>query len=221
MKRQARFYSVICSISAAFLSVGPLIAADAVGAATFQLTYHGSFNSSDALNPKESPTEYFSGSTPFTATALFDDASPNLAAPVGVPGFVAYSPLKATLKIGGDRYDLTTYNQDPVRGVTVEVFDDTTPFGPPGHYATGLLQNPVADGAGFIGDWRSASPPFSAAHLVPTEFTNYEGVGYASGPFGTDKVVPIPLSDATGNPYVLTLGAYEEEASDGAPLNTA
>lgn len=220
---QTRFHTTIRSIATALYCVGTLIASPAANASTFKLVYNGSFNSTNALNPQEEQTNYFSSSTPFTATALFDDTSPNLAAPVGTPGFVAYSPIWATLNVGDQTYNVATYNQDPARGVTVAVFDNTTSFGP-GHYATGFLQNPLADGAGFIGDWLSASPPFNAAHLVPTTFTNYEGVGYGSGPdLGKGPtLVPIPLSDATGKPYLLTLGNYDEEfALNGAPLNTA
>lgn len=220
-KEDVSFHLGVSSIAVALLAVGTLIATPAADAGTFKLVYNGSFSSADALNLQGSPTEYFSDSTPFTATALFDDASANLAAPIGVPGFVAYSPLSANLTVAGRTYNIATYAEDPVRGVTVAVFDDTTPFGL-NHYAIGLLQNPVADGAGFIGDWLSASPPFNAAHLVTTVFTNYEGVGYGSGPNlgSSPTVVPIPLSDATSNPYLLTLGNYDEQLALGAPLNT-
>lgn len=220
-KQDVSFHFCVSSIAAALLSVGTLIGAPAADAGTFKLVYNGSFSSADALNLQGSPTEYFPHSTPFTATAVFDDASPNLAAPIKVPGFVAYSPLSATLTVGGRTYNVATSAQDPVRGVTVAVFDNTTPFGLK-HYGIGLLQNPIADGAGFIGDWLGASPPFSAAHLLTTVFTNYEGVGYGSGPkLGTvPTVVPIPLSDATSNPYLLTLGNYDQHLALGAPLNT-
>lgn len=218
---QTRFRIAVRSIATALLGVGTLITVPAANAGTFKFIYSGSFNTNDALNLQGSPTDYFSGSTPFTATALFDDTSPNLAAPVGTSGFVAYSPISATLTVGDRTYDVATYNQDSARGVTVAVFDDTTPFGA-GHYASGFLQNPVADGAGFIGDWLSASPPFSAAQLVTTTFTNYVGVGYGSGPASrsVSTVVPIPLSDATGKSYLLTLGNYDEEFANGV-LNTA
>lgn len=218
---QTRFLLTVGSIATALLSVGTLIIAPVANAATFKFVYNGSFNSNDALNLLFSPTDYFSGSTPFTATALFDDTSPNLAAPVGTPGFVAYSPISATLTVGGSTYNVATYNQDPAHGVTVAVFDDTTAFGLK-HYAIGFLQNPIADGAGFIGDWLSASPPFRAAQLVTTTFTKYVGVGYGSGPdIGAGPtVVPIPLSDATGKSYLLTLGNYDQEFTNGL-LNTA
>jgi len=138
-------------------------------------------------------------------------------------GFVAYSPLLVTLTVGGSTYNVATYNQDPVRGITVAVFDQSTPYGP-GHYAVGFLQNPVADGAGFIGDWLSASPNFSATHLVTTTFTNYVGVGYGSGPNDANNnptVVPIPLTNAADNAYLLTLGNYDEDFTPGVPANTA
>ena len=161
-------------------------------------------------------------------TAYFDDSSPNLASLVGVPGFVAYSPTSATLTLGRDTFNFATSDQSLTQGVSVSIFDDTTPFGldPTGknHYAVGLLQNPLADGAGFIGDWLSASPTFSATSLVPTTFTNYQGVGYGSGPDphngNPPAVVPIPLTDSTGHSYLLTLGNYDEEAAQGVQ-NTA
>lgn len=219
---QTFFNTAVGSITAVFLGVGTLITPPAANAAIFKFVYNGSFNNTDALNLQGSPTDYFSGSTPFTATALFDDTSPNLAAPVGTPGFVAYSPISATLEVGDRTYNIATSNQDLSSGVSVAVFDNTTPFGS-GHYAAGFLQNPVADGAGFIGDWLSALPPFSATHLIPTNFTNYVGVGYGSGPdLGKGPtVIPIPLTDVTGKSYLLTLGNYDEEFAQGTPLNTA
>ena len=156
--------------------------APAAPAETFQFTYTGAFNNTDALNLLGAPTTDFSGTTPFTATALFDDTSPNLAAPVGIPGFVAYSPTSAALTVAGQTYNIATYNQNPTQGVTVAVFDGTTQLGPPGHYAVGLLQNPLADGAGFIGDFVTSTPTFNAAKLVPTDFTGYFGVGYRVRP---------------------------------------
>ncbi len=220
---QPRFNRSVRSSAAALLGIGALsVAPLAASADTFAFTYTGSFGSADALNLTGLPTGFFSGATPFTATALFDDASPNIAAPVGVPGFVAYSPVWATLNVAGQTYNVATYDQNPAQGVTVAVFDDKTPF-MAGHYATGFLQNPLADGAGFIGDWLSATPTFSGAHLTSTVFTDYQGVGYGSGPApgGNPTLVPIPLTDSLGHSYLLTLGNYDEEFSSGTALNTA
>lgn len=205
---------------AALLGIGTLIAGSAAYADKFQFVYTGAFSSADALNLAGSPLTPFTGSTPFTATALFDDASPNLAAPVGVPGFVAYSPLWAQLEVNGQTYNVATSDQNPVQGVTVAIFDNTTPF-EPGHFGIGFLQNPLADGAGFIGDWRSTSTPFNAAHLTSTVFTDYEGVGYGAGPNMGQNVVPIPLSDGMGGHFLLTLGNYDEQLAHGGALNTA
>ena len=147
-------------------------------------------------------------------------------APIGIPGFVAYSPLSAIITVNGQTYNLTTYAQNPISGVTVSIFDNTTPFGitPTGnHYAVGLIANPLEDGAGFVGDWVSASPNFSAAHLTPTEFTNYFGVGYGAGPGSMSPnptIVPIPMTDSLGQIWSLTLANYDEEAAV-SPLNTA
>ena len=83
----------------------------------------------------------------------------------------------------------------------------------------------MVDGAGFVGDFASASPTFSAANLTQTSFNGYTGVGYGSGPetfrgSGVHTIVPIPLTDAKGNAYSLTLGNYDEEAANGVQ-NTA
>ena len=200
------------------------LAAPSASAKPFELIYTGTFNGTDALNPANGVTDSFPDATPFLVKAFFDDSSPNLAAPVGVAGFAAYSPTSATLTIGRDTFNFATYNQDPAHGVSVAIYDDTTPF-EPGHYGVGLLQNPLADGAGFIGDWLSAAPTFSASHLVPTVFTKYQGVGYGAGPdpqhTGNPSAVPIPLTDAHGSPFVLTLGNYDEELSQGGVQNTA
>ena len=194
-------------------------------ATPFELVYTGTFSSAEALNLTGGATDAFTGPTPFIATAFFDDSSPNLVSMLPFPGFVAYSPTSATLIIGRDTFTFATYNQDPTHGVSVAIFDGTTSFGPPGHYAAGFIQNPVADGAGFVGDFVSASPTFTAAHLTPTTFTGYFGVGHSSGPetfhgSGVNTVVPIPLTDTHVNAYSLTLGNYDEEAATGVQ-NTA
>lgn len=222
---------LLWSLGAAALATG---AAPTASADQFKFVYTGAFDSKDALNLKGAAVSSFTGSVPFTATAFFDTASPNIAAPISVPGFVAYSPYAATLTVGGNTYNVQTYNQNPTTGVTVAIFDNTTPFGidpvtGADHYAIGLLQDPLADGAGFVGDWLSASTPFSATHLVATTMTDYIGVGYGSGyvtsrdamgnPL-TNAIVPIPLTDAAGNVYSLTLGNYNAEAAS-SPLNTA
>ena len=210
----------------ACVAMAASVMAPAASAKEFQFTYTGAFNTLDALNLQGATTADFTAETPFTATALFDDSSPNIVAPVGVSGFVAYSPISATLTVNGKTYDLATYDQNQAQGVTVALFDDTTPFANPGtkRYAAGFLQNPLADGAGFIGDWNTATPTFSAANLVPTTFTGYNGVGYQAGPNQGTTVVPIPLTDSMGNSYLLTLGNYDENfvpGAQGGPLNTA
>ena len=204
------------------------VMASPASADLFDLVYTGNFSTANALNLQGAAAQNFAAPTPFTITALFDTASPNIVAPVGVPGFVAYSPLSAVLSVGGQDFNLTTYNQNLVSGVTVTVFDDTTPFGltPSGanHYGVGIIANPLMDGAGIVGDWVSASPTFSAANLVSTEFTGYTGVGYGSGPLDPNMnptIVPMSMTDALGQTWSLTLGNYDEEFAQGAPLNTA
>jgi len=199
------------------------------GATTFKLTYEGVFNSQDALNlaSAQTPT-YLPDNTPFTAIAIFSDTSTNLAALVGVPGFVAYSPIMATITTGGQTYKVASYDENPTNGITVAVFDNTTPFGPPGHYAIGYLQNPVQDGAGFIGDFLGASPGFKANALTSTVFTGYYGVGYGSGvclqgspeSCSLNAITPLVLYDNANTEWALTLGNYDEDYIPG-PLNMA
>lgn len=199
------------------------VMAPAASAGTFQFTYTGVFNATDLLTPSGGTASAFFNPTPFIATAVFSNSSPNLAPPI-FPGFVAYSPISATLNVDGKIFNFATYTQNPTAGITVAVFDQNTPFGP-GHYAAGFLQNPTQDGAGFIGDWLSATPGFSAAHLVPTVFTDYVGVGYGSGvdPHNGNPpaVTPIPLTNSSGHSYSLTLGNYDENFSQGGIQNTA
>jgi|GEM_PF-2062466 len=182
-------------------------------AGEFQLTYTGTFNSSDAFNGTA-----FSDGTPFTEVAVFTDTGTNYAGPVGVPGFVAYSPLWATISFGGNTYTMDTASQNAAAGVTVAIFDNTTPFGPPGHFAVGFLSDVLNDGTGIIGDFVSASPSYAATSLVPTVWGGYFGVGYGSGPGGT--VVPWVLHNG-GQSFGLTLGNYDETYFNGTPLNTA
>ena len=217
--------------STALLRVSLLAAAfaavsiPAASAKKLELTYTGTFSTADALNLQSSAAAGFTSTTPFLITALFDDSSQNLVAPVGMPGFVAYSPISATLTVSGQVYSFMTYAQNPAQGISIAVFDASTPFGPPGHYAVGVLQNPLADGAGIIGDFASVSSPFTANSLHSTVFTGYTGVGTGSGPDLHDghgpTTVPILLSGTGGNVYNLTLGNYDEEFADGSVQNTA
>jgi hypothetical protein len=184
-------------------------------AGEFQLTYTGTFNSSDSFNGTA-----FANGAPFTEVAVFTDTGTNYAAPVGVPGFVAYSPLWATISFGGNTYTMDTASQNAIAGVTVAVFDRTTPFGPPNHYAVGLLSDVLSDGTGIIGDFVSASPNYLATSLVPTVYGGYFGVGYGSGPPHGGTIVPWVLHNG-GLTSELTLGNYDETYSNGTPLNTA
>ena len=207
------------AVAASLLGVSVLTASVA-SATTFQFIYTGAFSSADALSPVGGSTSYFADGTPFTFDAIFDDTTPNIAAPIGIPGFVSYSPSSAVLTVNGTKYNVATYDQDPVSGVTVTIFDQNTPFGP-GHYAAGFLQSPLEDGSGVIGDWANASPNFLATNLVPTVFSDYFGAGFSPGPEDGVEIRPIPVTDFNGNAYLLGLGFRDEEYVDGAPLNTA
>jgi hypothetical protein len=199
-----------------------LLSPAATNAAQLELVYTGTFNSLDSLAPASGGGGAFTTPTPFTINAWFDTSSPNLgppSPPLPPPfaGFRAYNPSLATITIGGTMYSIESIGQNPTAGVTVAIFDQNS-FSP-GRYGIGILQDPPADGAGIIADFTGASPGFTAANIVPTVFTGYQGVGYGSGVClqGTggncqlNAVTPFVLHDGMGGNFNLTLGNYEED----------
>lgn len=218
--------TVIFFISAAVALLSP----EAIHAAQMELIYTGTFNSQESLTPVSGSGGAFAAVTPFTINAWFDTSSPNLAppsppAPPPFAGFRAYDPTLATITIGGIVYTMETIGQNPTAGITVAIFDQNTFT--PGRYGVGILQNPPADGAGIIGDFTGASPNFTAANIVPTVFTGYNGVGHGSGIClqGTggdcqlNAITPLVLHNGAST-FNLTLGNYDEDYPEGA-LNTA
>jgi len=221
------------------LLAGALAGATAAAhAVPYELIYSGTFNSTESLNlASASSRTFFSGTTPFSITAFFDDSSPNVLPPVPVfNGFHAYVPTSATIQIGGTTYSIDTAATNATAGVTVSIFDRTQVFNP-GRYGIGLIANVVADGAGIIGDFAGASPEFTVNALTPTTFTDYFGVGHGSGPCISGNPPACPhldtpwvLRDSSGGVWNLTLGNYEEDypalhpgsaAIVVGPLNTA
>lgn len=226
------------TLAAQGLPLCALVAAGspATQAAPFELLCTGSFDTHEALNPVSagSPT-FFAGPTAFTVHALFDTGSPNLAPPLGGPftGFRAYSPISAEITFGGTSYSIQTAAQNPQAGVTVAIFDGNSLT--PGRYGIGMIANPAADGSGFVGDFGSASPPFTASSLVPTVFGDFFGVGRSAGPCSSGSppacpkvVTPWVLSDAGNTLYNLAFADHAADfgtlTPDGTrlgPLNTA
>jgi hypothetical protein len=202
------------------LLAGALVSvATGAQAVPYQLVYSGTFNSSESLNlASASSRTFFTGTTPFTITALFDDSSPNLLPPAfPFLGFHAYVPSLATIRIGATTYTIETAATNPTAGVTVSIFDRSQIFNP-GRYGIGLIANVLADGAGIVGDFVSASPEFTVNALTPTTFTDYYGVGHGSGPCITGNPpacphleVPWVLRDGSNAAWALTLGNYEED----------
>jgi hypothetical protein len=81
-----------------------------------------------------------------------------------------------------------------------------------------VIANPLADGAGIVGDFVSASPDFIVDALTPTTFTDYYGVGHGSGPCISSNPPTCPhldtprvLRDGSNVAWNLTLGNYEED----------
>ena len=153
-------------------------------ASPFELIYNGVFNNQDALNlASQSTPTFFTSPTPFTLRAFFDTSSPNLAppsppAPPPFAGFRAYSPSLATIDVSGQTYTIDNFNTNPIAGLTVAIFDQNS-FNP-GRYGIGILQQPPLDGAGFVADFSGATSNFTAAALVSTTFTGYNGVGHGA-----------------------------------------
>jgi PEP-CTERM motif len=212
-------------------------------AAEFELTLSGVFNGTGAdptTNPTETLTPTGGGANllttanePFTITGIFDSSSTNLIAglppPVG-SGWVDFAPLSVTLTVGGTTYNVATYDPSiPMTGgpgLTIAIFDTTTIFGP-GHYAAGFIQNPLADGAGIVGDFSAATPSYTAPNVVATTYSEYFGAGFGPGVCtggpGTGigcSTTPIPLNDGA---FQLTLGGISgydlENPSNGVPID--
>lgn len=198
-------------------------------AAPYELIYQGFFTTAEALNPANSPSPiYFAGTNPFKINARFDDSSPNLAPSPPLPppnpfdGFRAYAPSSMTLEAAGMVFNVSSADNP---GLSVSIFDQNSFF--PGFYGVGIIVDAVQDGAGIIGDFGSASPNFSVGALVPTEFTEYRGVGHSSGacssgtpPNCPHLVTPIVLRDASNTAWNLTLANYAMDPPD-QPVNMA
>jgi len=168
--------------------------------------------------------------TPFTAVADFDTSSPNIVAPIGLPGFVAYSPSSVSFTFNGNTYQATPYSNAVPDGLAVDIFDKTTPFPAVPEYGVGLASKPlgVPPSAGIIADFNAASPEFSASQLTTTTFPASAYVGTGNFP-GTclsncnsetaniDEIDPIPLL-LGATPYSLVLGEivvnYDQALND-------
>jgi hypothetical protein len=212
-------------------------------ATKFELTLSGVFNGTGAdptTNPTETLTPTGGGANllttaneAFTLTGIFDSSSPNLIGglppPVG-SGWVDFAPLSVTLTVGGATYNVATFDgsmgPSGGPGLTVAIFDTTTVFGP-GHYAAGFIQNPLADGAGVVGDFSAATPGYTAPTVVATTYSEYFGAGFGPGVCtggpGTGvgcSTTPIPLN---GGAFELTLGGISgydlENPSNGVPID--
>lgn len=197
--------------------------------APYELIYDGFFTSAEALNPTSSPAPiYFAGTNPFKIKARFDDSSPNLAPSPPLPppnpfdGFRAFAPSAMTLEAAGQVFSVSVADNP---GLSVSIFDQNSFM--PGFYGVGIIVDAVQDGAGIIGDFRSAAPNFTADALMPTEFTSFRGVGHSSGacssgapPNCPHLVTPLVLRDASNVAWNLTLANYEMDPP-GQPVNVA
>lgn len=183
------------------------VAAPPAQAEPFLFTLNGNFYGGFLL----SGTPIADG-TPFTETAIFDTSTPNL---LGIPGTAVYVPSQATIAFNGTTYQIAPYSAAQPFGVTVSIFDRSSPFPASPEYGVGLVGNNQIAGAGIIADFLSATPNISAAHLTTTTFpaSAYVGSGIFPGVctsapncFSATQVLDIePYSlTADGQSYTLT-----------------
>lgn len=203
------------------LAYATLSASAAAAPFVFELT--GSLRETDRLTATGSDTNLIGADRSYRFVASFDTSSPNLVGFFPFPGFVAYAPTSASISIGGTTYGLTSYSPATPQGVAVALFDPRQPFFP-GLYGAGFFADPVADGAGIVGDFTGTSTGLLVDQLASTTFTGYQGSGYNQGP-GCSPVdpapcVPTPLSlSAGGQSYALLFGPSGDVV--GGPLATA
>jgi hypothetical protein len=180
----------------------------AVHAEPFVFTLNGNFYGGFSL----SGTPIADG-TPFTETATFNTSTPSL---LGIPGTAVYVPSQATIAFNGTTYQLQPYSAAHPFGVTVDIFDQSSPFPATPEYGVGIVGNDAIAGAGIIADFLYATPNITAGHLTTTTFPTsaYVGSGIAPGictsapsacftPAQTFDVEPYALT-ANGTSYTLT-----------------
>ena len=134
-------------------------------------------------------------------------------------------PLWVNLSVGGTTYSVATYTMSPSTGFAIDVFDQSQPFCAD-HYAVGVNQDPIDDGAGIIGDWLAATPDYTEAPTPPripppsplpptlasnTTYSEFFGVGFGSGTCSSPGAppcitTPIPLD---GGAKFLYLETYD------------
>lgn len=186
----------------AFFATTPL------SAAGFELRYSGWLSEAETL-VGAAGVDLVTDDTRFEFVARFDDASPNLVAPIPVPGFVAYAPISARITILGRSYRVVGAAEDPDYGVGIALFDRSNVFFP-GVYGVGFIANPLQDGAGIIADFTAASPEFSVTDIVPTTFSGFAGAGYLSGigcaPPDPRPCVPQPIALFADDGATFSLG---------------
>ncbi len=214
--------------SSALIAAASLLTASGAKAAVFDLHYTGWLSTDEALNLKsDSDPTYFTEATSFSLWARFDDASPNMAPPSPpfpppFAGFRAYAPISMSIDVAGMHFSVSDAD-NPL--LSVSIFDQNSFI--PGRYAIGFIVDPATDGAGIVGDFKSASPDFVVSDLKPTTFGDFAGSGHSSGtcisgmpPNCPHNVTPLVLRDAGNAAWNLTLASYEQDYPDQG-LNTA
>ena len=209
------------------LAAATLAVAQIAQAVPVNFTYSGYFSSADSLTAKDGTVTALADATPFRLKAVFDDESENLVASVPLPGFVAYDPIRASIRIGGQKYRVATSGESLDSGISIAIFDQSN-VSAPGKYGIGFIVDPVADGAGIIGRFGGASRNFTVDNLQTATMTGYIGAGFRSGvgPAGPGcfqnplacAISPISLFDGDGDLFGLTIASRAETLGGNTDL---
>lgn len=190
-----------------------------VSAAAFELRYSGWLSADEGL-VGASGVDLITAETRFELVARFDTASANLVAAIPVPGFVAYAPTSASIRILGQEFRVIGAGEDPAYGIGIALFDRTNVFFP-GVYGVGFIANPLEDGAGIVADFESADPEFTVLNIKPTIFSGFAGAGYLAGigcaPPDPRPCTPRPISLISGDGAAFSLGFANGDRVGGLP----
>lgn len=219
-------HQVLIAVCAAALTSSP------ASAAQFVFELEGELQSGDQFG-KEGEEALPPRSKSFTFRAVFDeDGTTYQAGPPGMPlpGYVAYAFDSATITLGEITYDVASFADDPIGGVTVALFDPSNVFNP-GFYGVGFFGNPLGVGPGMIARFANGPAGHSAGDPAEGEFSGFIGHGALSGPTidggpgficfadpSLCEVTPINLTrDGMDFNLILASGAYD--SNGGSPFS--
>ena len=219
-------------LAVASISVGLSAAlAPAAQATEFKLTLSGVFNGTGA-DPTTNPTETLTptgggvnllttANEPFTLTGIFNSFDRHAVAAafnrISIDWIRRLRPDVGDIIPSAEQHIASPPMMPPMPrrpswggpGLTVAIFDTTQVFGP-GHYAAGFIAQPLPDGAGIVGDFQTANPPYRCrtscrqpTGVILAWASEPAFVRAAAGSGVGCATTPIPLDDGL---FQLTLG---------------